>query len=320
MVARQREAQATNGGSGGVATKQMEELDNGNSNLVELNEQLAAAENEMEVFKTQLMLERQKSETLQKELEDISTERTQELSSSLARQKQHDRRVSDLTSKVTHLQSKLRSMQHLGNTINENDDSEESIAFAHFQAKEHEYKKQVTSLSEDLLRQRGRLENTSTEVLTLRNRLRAALNRAEAAEKEARAAVVVDHSYDIERGPIGNNYNSKTRRRFGPRTKKSATIRSALKLDSGTSDAREAIGGSIDSLDLFTVKMLNVLRSDPFARMFLIIYLAILHLWTFCLIVFHAHGTLEPSANVGPEQLLKHSYRHMEQVHASATP
>ncbi len=309
VVARQREAQEANG-----APEQIEES---NGNVVELKEKLVAAEDEIEVFKTQLMLERQKSVTLQKELEDISKERTQELSSSLAKQKQHDRRVSDLTSTVTQLQSKLRSLKHPGNTINEDDDSEDNIAFAHFQAKEHEYKKQISSLSEDLLRQRGRLENTSTEVLTLRNRLRAALNRAEAAEKEARASTVIDHRYDIERGPIGNSYNNKTRRRFGPRTKKSATIRSALKLDSGTGETREAIAGSIDSLDFFTVKMLNVLRSDPFARIFLIVYLVVLHLWTFCLIAFHAHGTLEPSANVGPEQLLKHSYRHMEQVHSN---
>jgi len=333
VVARQREAQVTSGVGVSVGVNAMNSKHSGEpdgDNLVELKEKLEAAEDEIEVFKAQLMLERQKSETLQKELEGINQERTQELSSSLARQKQHDRRVLDLTSTVTQLQSKLRSLKHpVDGTINDgDDDSEDNIAFAHFQAKENEYKKQISSLSEDLLRQRGRLENTSTEVLTLRNRLRAALNRAEAAEKEARAsaAAAVDHTaYDIERGPpIGSNsynysYSNKTRRRFGARTKKAATIRSVLKLDSGSSEAREAIGGTIDSMDLFTVKMLNVLRSDPFARIFLIVYLVVLHLWTFFLLAFHAHGTLEPSANVGPEQLLKHSYRHMEQVHASSS-
>ncbi len=306
VVARQREAQEING-----VKKQVEESD---SDVMLLKERLNTAEDEIETFKAQIMLERQKSETLQKELEDVAQERTQELSTSLARQKQHDRRVADLTSEVTQLQSKLRSLTHIGDLDEE--ESEENVAVAHFHAKEMEYKKEIAILTEDLLRQRGRLENSSTEVLTLRNRLRAALNRAEVAEREAKASsMAVESNYDIERGPLLNSYGSKPRRRFAGRSKKSATIRSILKLDSTTNESQEAVAGSIDSIDLATVKTLNVLRSDPFSRLFFIVYLVVLHLWIFCLLAFHAHGTLEPSSNVGPEQLLKHSYRHMEQVH-----
>ena len=321
VVARQREAQQVNNTTPNTDTS--------SEDMVELKEKLVAAEDDIEVFKAQLMLERQKSETLHKELEDISTERTQELSSTLARQKQYDRRVSDLTSEVTRLQSKLRSIDHTISSTNENGDSDDSggggddnvsAAAAHFQAKENEYKKQISTLSEDLLRLRGRLENTSTEVLTLRNRLKAALNRAEIAENEAKASTarLTNNPYDmIERGPLSNNYGNKTRRRFGGRSKKSATIRSILNLDSGTTtnETQEAIGGTIDSLDMATIKTLNYMRSDPFARIFFILYLVFLHVWVFCLLAFHAHGSLEPSANIGPEQLLKHSYRHLEQVH-----
>ena len=308
VVARQREAQ---GGNNNVK----KHFDDSDNDVGLLKERLSTAEDEIETYKAQIMLERQKSETLQKELEDVSQERTQELSTSLARQKQHDRRVTDLTAQVTQLQSKLRSL-NLGGDLNE-EEKEGDVSNAHFHYKEMEYKKEIAALTEDLLRQRGRLENSSTEVLTLRNRLRAALNRAEIAEKEAKASsMVVESNYDIERGPLTNNYGNKTRRRFGGRAKKSATIRSALRLDSSSiNETQEAVGGTIDALDMATVKTLNYLRMDPYSRLFFLVYLVVLHLWIFCLLAFHAHGTLEPSANVGPEQLLKHSYRHMEQVH-----
>ncbi len=306
VVARQREAQLANNG---VTKESSDQFDDVNF----LKEKLKSTEDEIELFKAQIMLERQKSETLQKELEEVSNERTQELSSNLARQKQYDRRVSDLSSEITQLQSKLRSLDHNGSIEKTIDGDEENKASHHFQAKENEYKKQISSLSEDLLRVRGRLENSSTEVQTLRNRLRAALNRAEIAEKEAKTAstIVIDHgAYDVERGPLMAH-----KRRFGSRSRKSASIRSILKLDSASNETQEAIGGMIDSLDIALTKALNYLRMDPFGRMFFILYLGFLHLWTFCLLAFHAHGTLEPPANVGPEQLLKYSHRQMEQLH-----
>ena len=309
VVARQREAQHMNGTK--VVTGQSDE------DAVQLKEKLVAAEDEIEIFKAQLMIERQKSETLQKELEEISMERTQELSSNLARHKQYDRRVSDLSVEVTQLQSKLRSFDHDASFRNAKDDGQDDTV-SRFKLKENECKKQIASLSEDLLRLRGRLDNSSTEVLTLRNRLRAALNRAEIAEKELKvAASVTESSYDVERGSLSHNYGSRSRRRFGGRPKKSATIRSVLRLDAGGNETLEAIGGGLDSLDLTTIKSLNYMRSDPFARIFFLLYLGFLHMWVFCLLAFHAHGTLEPALNVGLEQLLKHSYRHNEQVHGN---
>ena len=189
VVACQHEAQQQTNGERKVT-------DASDEDLIELKEKLTTAEDEIEVFKAQMMLERQKSETLQNELKEISTERNQELLPNLVRQKQYDRRVSDLNSEVTQLQSKLRSLDHIG-SIGEYE-GEDSVDVPHFQTKENAYKKQISSLSEDLLRQRGRLENTSTEVLTLRNRLRAALNWAEAAEKKAKASTTVfDNSQDI---------------------------------------------------------------------------------------------------------------------------
>ena len=315
VVARQREAQQSISARNATTDGGQPDED-----VLELKEKLKLVTDEIETFKAQLMLERQKSETLQKELEEISAERTQELSSNLARQKQYDRRVSDLSSEVSRLQSKLRSLDHTGNSLDNTQGGEVDIVASRFQAKENDYKKQISILSEDLLRLRGRLENSSTEVQTLRNRLKAALNRAEIAEKESRASSMIinsnNSSYDIEHGALTGSFGNKTRRRFGGRNKRNTTIRSVLKLDSVTNnETQEALGGTVDSLDLFMMKSLNYLRADPFARMFLILYLSFLHLWTFCLIAYHAHGTLEPSSNVGPEQLLKHSYRHMEQVH-----
>jgi len=309
VVARQRETQAMNG-----IAKYSPANDDGD-NILQLKEKLASTEDEIEVQKVQIINEIQKAEALQKELKDIYQERTQEMSASLSREKIYDQRVADLNGKVSQLESRLRNLVH---SDDDNEVSSENPTILHFQEKEKEYQKQISSLTDDLLKQRGRLENASTEVLTLRNRLRTALTRAENSEKEAHAAIAVEANYDIERGQVGRSNGVKVRRRFGGRIKKTASIRSAFKIDSNDGEVRQAIGGAIDSMDKVSMQTVNYLRVDPVGRAFFILYLIVLHLWTFCLLAFHAHGTLEPSSNVGPEQLLKHSYRHNEQVHGPA--
>ena len=56
-----------------------------------------------------------------------------------------------------------------------------------------------------------------------------------------------------------------------------------------------------------------VLKQEPLARMFFLFYLCILHLWTFCLVIFHAHsyehvhgdlGTLSETGGFGTADML----------------
>ena len=81
------------------------------------------------------------------------------------------------------------------------------------------------------------------------------------------------------------------------------SIRSALKLDGGSGAG--GIGQMVDTVDKFALGTGYYFKTEPIARAFFLVYLFILHLWAFCLVLSHAHGTLEPSADVGPEELLK---------------
>ena len=55
----------------------------------------------------------------------------------------------------------------------------------------------------------------------------------------------------------------------------------------------------IDSVDSVVVDMGSFLRHEPLARLGLIIYLFILHLWAFCLVLFHAHSFEKEHADFG---------------------
>ena len=319
-----------------------------------LQEKLSSAEGEAEMLRAQLVLERQRADTLQGELIEVSNERAGEASAALAKQREHDRRVARLTSTVAQLEAyQQRSYRGGGSsstntttmdgTMNEkgggegeggqeNDVDVGGGGTALHLARERKLQDEISSLSEDIIRQRGQLQNANSEVQTLRNRLKSAITRAEYAENAAAMASAssggggMGDMYDAEMG--GNvNVNSSSsmlsssshkmmKRKYGVRGRKAVTsIRSALKLDGGaTGNYSSNIGDMVDSVDRLALGTGHYFKSDPIARAFFLVYLVILHLWAFCLVLFHAHGTLEPSADVGPEELLKHSYRHLEQI------
>ena len=308
VVVRQKEMQQI---------KNSERLSDNNSDdtgILELKEKLATVEDEVEMLRAQLMLERQRSETLQNELEDISQERTQESSVSLARQKQYDRRVADLTLKVSQLQSSLHHLEQEEIYIGDGQSLDDTTG-SRFKAKEKELQKQISSLSEELMRQRSKLDTSSAEVLTMRNRLRTALTRAETAEKIVMSPRN-DESSDIERGSTGL-HSRKMRRRLGGGRAATTSIRSFIKFDSSRGKTREQVGKFVDVVDTWAMDTGSYFRSFPLARLIFLLYLGVLHLWAFCLVLFHFHWSLEPPGDVGPAELLTHSYRHIEQVHGS---
>jgi hypothetical protein len=274
----------------------MDRFDEGAMNAVaELKDKLLGAKDEVEMLHNQLMVEKHKAEMLEQELEDLSREREQEASIAATRQIEYDQRISELNAAI----SKLQSQNSAKNFSGLGSGSAQSISNSVVQ----KLQSQVASLSEDLLRYKERLQHSSTEIKTLRNRLNSALSRAEIAEKAASA-----QSFDLE----STRFRSKEM--LNRKKMVVTSIRAALKLDVGRGETREIVGKVIDTIDSIAVDMGSYFRRDPFARAIFLMYLMILHLWAFCLLIFHAHGTLEPAPDVGPEQLLKHSYRHYEQT------
>jgi len=292
VVARQRETQILNQ----ARITMIEQESSGG--LSDLKEKLSSAEAEVDMLNAQVMMERQKAETMQIELVEISEERDEDAEVSLMKQREYDRRVADLSMTINQLQTS----QNVVSGGNDNDSK-----FSIFEAQEKKLQTQISTLSEDLIRQSNKLQNASTEVQTLRNRLKSAISRAEIAESTAQVASNVD-IYDVERG------TNKMKSKYVRRRKAQTSIRSALKLDPGSGEMKEGLGVFVEAIDNIALSTGNFFRNDPFARAFFLSYLMILHLWAFCLVLFHAHGTLEPSPDVGPEELLRHSYRHNEQA------
>lgn len=150
--------------------------------------------------------------------------------------------------------------------------------------KSSEAEYQHRALSNQILRQQEQLSQANVEMSTLRTRLSAALNRATIAE-----AVAED-----SREPI--------RVTSFPKRRKAQTV-----------TLKQALGGggkSVDFLDSFLAAASKILRSNPYARLVFVLYLAILHLWTFALLVFHAHAStsvIDPSH--GPQSVVQASFR-----------
>jgi chromosome segregation ATPase len=70
-----------------------------------LKERLADSQDEIEMLRAQLTLERQRCVTLHSELQDLAKEQADEISAAHARQRHYERKISDLTTLVAKVQS-----------------------------------------------------------------------------------------------------------------------------------------------------------------------------------------------------------------------
>ena len=298
-----------------------------------LRSRLQATEEELETLRAQLTLEHQHCEALRQELHDMSKERTEEMSVTHARQKQHDRRVADLAATISRLQISLRDLKNVepSSAYGAGTSLEEEGVGTNFEIQK-ELQQQVSSLTRQVFQQQSKVEENAVELSTLRSRLSVALTRADNAENALTMSGNLGSSspgkhVDLESGFRGYDGGKKVRRRGG-RTKgltaasKSKSIRSALHLDlgrAGVSETRQQIGTAIDALDQWSVETGSYIRHHPLARAGFLVYLTVLHLWTFCVLVFHAH-TYDPvheDMGHGPQALLENrlSYRNLEQLH-----
>jgi hypothetical protein len=272
---------------------------NGGTSSSDVNPaKLQNAEQEIAAMRTQLEYEVQRANSLQSELEDLSRERTQEATVSHLQQRHHDRQLADLNVKVAQLESECRAYK---------EGTAESAPKhgSHHSKDDIENLRQIKQLSEEVLRQREKITSISSELSALKSRLKAANDRASKAETLLESAQNENGGtmHDVELATGGYSQTIRRRRR----EPKVETIRSALHLDSFSQNkSTEQIGKALDGLDSFLVQSGKVLRYQPLARLFFILYLVMIHLWTFFLIFMHAHGfDTDHSDSHGPHALLR---------------
>ena len=279
---------------------------------------ITSLESELESLRTQLNDEQQRNESLQRELREVTNERTEESTVAHTRQSMYDRQISELSSSVTRLKNELReskrdSLREKATRDRHGDDEEAQ---------------QIKRLSEDVLRLREKVSNSNSELAALKSRLQAALNRAQKAEtalEEKMETASYDTGDDLEvanGSPIGSGM----RRRVGRRVKgRGPSIRKALHLDAVQTGQSERIGKSLDALDAFLTESGKFLRYNPLARLLFIVYLLLLHLWTFVLLFVHTHsfGTIHGDfgsvGNLphGPGALMQQQMPQLQQVQGS---
>ncbi|KAL7439983.1 hypothetical protein ACHAXM_012168 [Skeletonema potamos] len=307
----------------------------------DLKAQLQDSQDEIETLRAQLSLERQRCSTLHSELQDLSKEQADELSGAHARQRQYERKISDLTTLVAKLESSRRSMrQTINDSLEDIEISDETYTSAtDFQhpgdeKKETDHlKKQIASLSEKIFEQQSKIDHSRAELSTMKNRLQAAIRRADAAEKSLEDAnqrlIMMDApssagvAFSGTMSSTDEEMGTKPRRRRGPirrgfqRRSQVESIRSALGLHHGRLAAggcQEGMAQLLDTVDSISIDLGGHFRYSPISRLAFIAYLLILHIWAFFLIVYHAHAQGAVGGDhYGPESLL-YSYRHMEQM------
>mmetsp|Transcript_56472 Transcript_56472/g.137061 ORF Transcript_56472/g.137061 Transcript_56472/m.137061 type:complete len:866 (-) Transcript_56472:2888-5485(-) len=244
---------------------------------------IATLQSDLEIAHSQLGMERERSETLQMQLRDLSKETTQEATEIHAKQIQYDRQIAELNLTISKLQAKLQEAEKSRLMLSERSNSNNSDDPDH----EKELSNRVKVLSEEVVRLRDKVANYSSESLAMKHRLKAATDRANKAEDDlavARTSAPRSVDFDIE---TGGGTLSKRRRGVGSQT---SSIKSALRLEGGLDPRTQQIGEVVDAVDSFAVSTGKYLRKNPLARAGFIFYLLLIHTWTFVLLFFHAHN------------------------------
>jgi Golgin subfamily A member 5 len=254
-------------------------------------------EDDLDTIRNQLEHERQRCKKLQEELKDMSKERADEASSFRSKQVQYDRQLADMSVTISRLQSNIRdAKREYSSESAEVDPDEDNVS-------------QIKNLSEQAMKQQEKLVQYGSELAAMKNRLQVAINRADQAEL-ALAIVEADTSrnpYDVEGAPSSGGM----RRRGGIRGSKmegnGGSIRSAFLLSNPQNQQAETVGKAIDAIDGFAVQTGKFLRSNPLARGGFLLYLIILHLWTFFVLFLHTHNYEPVHGDFGAGQQLAHS-------------
>jgi len=268
---------------------------------------------ELESTKGQLDLSNQRCEALQTELKILSKERTDEASAAQHKQREYDQRVEDLTSKIARLEASVREYKVMANDSitatsspleanpNSLNGTQDNMAVRQVTRDLDKARRQIATLSDQLLRQQGLTESAKSEVLALRGRLQSATTRAEAAEQaSAESHSNTGRLYELESGGVGYGVNPRIARKrvkMGRGQQRGGrTMRSALGLNTSENSSLDQVAQTVDALDLWMLETGNIMKHEPLARLGLLVYLLVVHLWCFGLVCFHAveseHGDL----------------------------
>lgn len=273
------------------------------------------AAQELGTIQLELTLASQRCDALQQELTNVSKERDREIASSQTLLRDYEVRLQELA--VNH---RLVEQVKVGNSgipsykSNIFSSGSSDLSEQHVEQLTRELdqcKKQVVSLSDQLVRQQGIAETSKSEILALKGRLQVATSRAEAAERQ-QATVLSEIESGMAAAPPQNHYSSaKTRQqqrrikggqaRFGHLS--SHSMRSAMGLRHGGvgNQVKQQIGNTIDALDTWMLETGSIFRHEPLARLGFALYLTIIHVWCFGLVFFHTieseHGDLGQLTN-----------------------
>jgi hypothetical protein len=282
----------------------------------------------------------------------LSKEQADELSGAHARQRQYERKISDLTTTLAKLQSTLKR-SYVGDGETTSFESSEyaagsdeyggcSLQHSGDEKKETDHlRKQIASLSEKIFEQQSKLDKASAEISTFKTRLQSAILRAETAEKSLESAnqrlMMMDTPHDggyavsgmssaDEEMGMGRRRKGAGKRRYPTsdptrrgfhRSSKVESIRSALGLNPGripSGGCQETMAVVLDTCDTVAIDLGSHFRHYPLSRLAFMFYLVILHAWAFFLLVYHAHAQGTGGLDhYSPESMLM-SYRHAEQV------
>jgi ElaB/YqjD/DUF883 family membrane-anchored ribosome-binding protein len=174
---------------------------------------------------------------------------------------------------------------------------------------------EIQSLSDEVVRQRDKLSGSQSEVSALRSRLVSALERARKAEALLEESLIgeaggPETGDDVEHGAShrvrgrahrvrqrGGGRPGGTLGRSGAGFGSGNTMRSALKLDGAFPHQHhfggfgvDRVGRTLDAADELLAQSGKFLKYNPLARLLFVAYLLVLHLWTFAVLAFHAHG------------------------------
>mmetsp|Transcript_10688 Transcript_10688/g.16371 ORF Transcript_10688/g.16371 Transcript_10688/m.16371 type:complete len:743 (-) Transcript_10688:2880-5108(-) len=254
------------------------------TNQTSYKDKLDMTEDELETLRAQFMLEQERSDALRHELTEVSKERTVEALDAQANLRQHNREISDLKSTISRLEAAAHDRKSTPVMIASSD--EEKSLYQQIE----DSKKQIAALSEQLIENQNVAQNSKQEILTLKNRLRSANARATSAE-DALNAATTKNAYEYQ-GDLAYSGATMKRRVKGGRTKNNVavrSVRSALGLNPGrvSSDGMEQVAMTVDAIDSWLMDTGSFMKHEPLARLGLVLYLFILHLWSFCLVIFH---------------------------------
>lgn len=286
---------------------------------LQLREKYLAAAEEMESLRAQLSMEMERSEALRLELDEISRERNSELAEIRTMQQEHDKETFEMQKAVAKLEASLRDKRQTHEISGEIDI--EAVA-----RELEEAKSQIKTLSTDLLRHQSRTEGSKTEIFALKNRLHAATKRAETAETELSRPQGGGNVYELDSGGVAYDGATMRRRVKGGRgriarpNQSVRSIRSALNMGPGqiNEGPMEQVAITLDAMDGWLLDTCSFMKHEPIARLGLLVYIFVIHFWSFALVLFHSssyeevHGEFgsmgDPNVdqNLGTELLKEH--------------